>query len=239
MVGDVTGGTTVLNVTDPAGDDNGPGTYQYPTASDFHAGRLRPDRLPGDQRRHHRVPAGHAGQPGPDLRRRISAPSCWTSTCTPRAPARPRPRPPSHPATTPSRPRGPGASGSRPRASPSPVWVDASGNSGRHRLHADRRRQPDRHDRAAGGPVRHAGLRLGVQRRADRAGRVQPDQARAFTRDAGALHVRRLRRPAGRARSARWTPATVPKAMDVITPSGRVPGHRARPHPRARWSSSP
>ena len=38
VVGDVTGGTTVLNVADPAGDDNGPGTYQYPTASDFHAG---------------------------------------------------------------------------------------------------------------------------------------------------------------------------------------------------------
>ncbi len=35
---DVTGGTTVLDVSDPAGDDNGPGTYQYPTASDFHAG---------------------------------------------------------------------------------------------------------------------------------------------------------------------------------------------------------
>jgi len=32
------GGTTVLDVTDPAGDDNGPGTYQYPTASDFAPG---------------------------------------------------------------------------------------------------------------------------------------------------------------------------------------------------------
>ena len=32
------GGSTVLDVTDPSGDDNGPGTYQYPTASDFHAG---------------------------------------------------------------------------------------------------------------------------------------------------------------------------------------------------------
>ena len=38
VTGDVTGGTTVLNVTDPAGDDNGPGTYQYPTSSNFHAG---------------------------------------------------------------------------------------------------------------------------------------------------------------------------------------------------------
>jgi glucoamylase len=32
------GGTSVLDVTDPTGDDNGPGTYQYPTASDFVAG---------------------------------------------------------------------------------------------------------------------------------------------------------------------------------------------------------
>ena len=31
-------GTQVLNVTDPAGDDNGPGTYQYPTAPDFQPG---------------------------------------------------------------------------------------------------------------------------------------------------------------------------------------------------------
>jgi len=28
----------VLDVTDPTGDDNGPGTYQYPTAADFVAG---------------------------------------------------------------------------------------------------------------------------------------------------------------------------------------------------------
>jgi glucoamylase len=31
-------GTSVLTVTDPSGDDNGPGTYQYPTASDFQTG---------------------------------------------------------------------------------------------------------------------------------------------------------------------------------------------------------
>ena len=31
-------GTSVLSVMDPTGDDNGPGTYAYPTASDFHAG---------------------------------------------------------------------------------------------------------------------------------------------------------------------------------------------------------
>jgi glucoamylase len=31
-------GTQLLNVSDPSGDDNGPGTYQYPTASDFQPG---------------------------------------------------------------------------------------------------------------------------------------------------------------------------------------------------------
>ena len=31
-------GTTALDVTDPDGDDNGPGTYAYPTASDFQPG---------------------------------------------------------------------------------------------------------------------------------------------------------------------------------------------------------
>jgi glucoamylase len=38
VTGDVTGGTAVLDVTDPGGDDNGPGTYQYPAAADFHPG---------------------------------------------------------------------------------------------------------------------------------------------------------------------------------------------------------
>jgi glucoamylase len=32
------GGSTVLDVTDPTGDDDGPGTYQYPTSPDFVAG---------------------------------------------------------------------------------------------------------------------------------------------------------------------------------------------------------
>jgi glucoamylase len=31
-------GSTVLDVTDPSGDDNGPGTYQYPTDPQFHPG---------------------------------------------------------------------------------------------------------------------------------------------------------------------------------------------------------
>ena len=38
VTGDITGGSSVLDVTDPSGDDNGPGTYQYPTDSSFTAG---------------------------------------------------------------------------------------------------------------------------------------------------------------------------------------------------------
>ncbi|HEY2794599.1 MAG TPA: glucodextranase DOMON-like domain-containing protein [Micromonosporaceae bacterium] len=38
VVGDLVGGTTVLDQADPASDDNGPGTYQYPTSSSFTAG---------------------------------------------------------------------------------------------------------------------------------------------------------------------------------------------------------
>jgi len=38
IIFDFTPGTKILDVTDPAGDDNGPGNYAYPTASDFHPG---------------------------------------------------------------------------------------------------------------------------------------------------------------------------------------------------------
>ncbi|MEW9548191.1 glucodextranase DOMON-like domain-containing protein [Nonomuraea sp. NPDC050783] len=38
VVGDITGATAVLDVTDPEGDDHGPGGYAYPTAADFHDG---------------------------------------------------------------------------------------------------------------------------------------------------------------------------------------------------------
>jgi glucan 1,4-alpha-glucosidase len=38
VVYDVVPGTLVYEATDPDGDDNGPGTYAYPTAADFHPG---------------------------------------------------------------------------------------------------------------------------------------------------------------------------------------------------------
>jgi glucoamylase len=38
VVEDVVEGTLLYDATDPTGDDNGPGNYAYPTASDFHPG---------------------------------------------------------------------------------------------------------------------------------------------------------------------------------------------------------
>jgi glucan 1,4-alpha-glucosidase len=38
VVNDVVVGTLLLDVTDPTGDDNGPGNYAYPTSDNFHAG---------------------------------------------------------------------------------------------------------------------------------------------------------------------------------------------------------
>jgi glucoamylase len=38
ITSDAITGTTVLDTADPANDDNGPGTFTYPTSSDFHAG---------------------------------------------------------------------------------------------------------------------------------------------------------------------------------------------------------
>jgi len=38
IIFDFTPGTVLLDVTDPSGDDNGPGNYAYPTSFDFHPG---------------------------------------------------------------------------------------------------------------------------------------------------------------------------------------------------------
>ncbi len=45
VIGELTGGTTALDVTDVDGDDHGPGTYAYPTAPDFHPGAFDLERF--------------------------------------------------------------------------------------------------------------------------------------------------------------------------------------------------
>ncbi|WP_211357057.1 glucodextranase DOMON-like domain-containing protein [Nocardioides rubriscoriae] len=45
VVSDYITGTTVLDVTDPTGDDHGPGTFAYPTAADFRPGAFDLERF--------------------------------------------------------------------------------------------------------------------------------------------------------------------------------------------------
>ena len=45
VVFDFVPGTVLLDVTDPAGDDNGPGNYAYPTSGDFHPGAYDLERF--------------------------------------------------------------------------------------------------------------------------------------------------------------------------------------------------
>ena len=59
------------------------------------------------------------------------------------------------------------------------------------------------------------------------------DQARNFSRH-GAAFTFGVCAPGGTAPICAVDPDTVPKAVDVITPRGRDPGHRARSHPRPR-----
>ena len=54
VVFDFTPGTVLLDVTDPSGDDNGPGNYAYPTSDNFKRRRVRHPALPGAGRRDER-----------------------------------------------------------------------------------------------------------------------------------------------------------------------------------------
>src|SRR6185436_8803748 len=45
VVFDVAPGTLLFQADDPAGDDNGPGNFAYPTAPDFHAGAYDIDQF--------------------------------------------------------------------------------------------------------------------------------------------------------------------------------------------------
>jgi glucan 1,4-alpha-glucosidase len=45
LVNDVVNGTLLFDTADPTSDDNGPGNYAYPTASDFHAGAYDIERF--------------------------------------------------------------------------------------------------------------------------------------------------------------------------------------------------
>ena len=58
VVFDFVPGTLLLDVTDPSGDDNGPGQLRLPDVRQLPAGRLRHPGVPGLRRRHERRSSG-------------------------------------------------------------------------------------------------------------------------------------------------------------------------------------
>ena len=218
VTSNVTGGTTVLDVTDPAGDDNGPGTYQYPTAADFHAGAF-------DLTRFHVISDGTTvylqatlANLDPTFGAALGAQLLDVYVHNPAATTT------STAAAYLSRnytiaPAEAWSELVEVQGFASPVWQDPAGNSVGTASVAASQTQQDDHDRAAGGRVRHPGAGLVVRGGADRAGRVQPRPGAQLRPDAAAVPVRGVR---GRRHQPDLLgpPGHRPKAMDIITPAG-------------------
>ena len=237
------GGTSVLDVTDPTGDDNGPGTYQYPTATNADGS---PVFVPGsfDLTRFQVLSDGTFAYLRVTLRTLVptfgvldGAQLLDVYVHVPGATAT------STAAAFASRnytiaPSGAWSQRVEVQGFAAPVWMDASGASVGTAVRAGRPGRPHDHRRAARGAVRHPGLRLGLHRGADRPGRLQP-------------RSRRARSPPTRARSASGSAPLVitrPSVPSTPTPCRRpwtssLPRESRRPPsstpPSAPWSSSP
>ncbi|MDQ2811394.1 MAG: glycoside hydrolase family 15 protein [Actinomycetota bacterium] len=212
------GGSAVLDVTDPAGDDHGPGTYQYPTASDFVAGSFDLTRfqvLSDGTYAYLRVTLAnlvptfgsldgaqlldfYVHVPGASS---TSAQAAYASRNYTIAPA--------------------GAWSQRVEVQgfASPVWVNAAGNSvgtaSALAVQADKTITVALPEAQFGTPTSGWGFSVVL---AGQDG-FSPDLARAFTAAPGAYSFG-VCAPNGTAPICSVDPATVPKAMDVITPAG-------------------
>jgi glucoamylase len=218
VIGEVTGGTTILSVGDPTGDDNGPGTYQYPTASNFQPGAFD---LTGFQvisdgtYVYLRTSIRNLAQTfGADFGAQLldiyvhdpsaaqtSTQAAFASRNYTIAPA--------------------GAWSERVEAQgfAAPVWVDASGNSvGTAFMLTDDASNtmtlalPEAEFGTPGSGWGFTVVLTGQDG-------FQPDQARVFTATAGAFSFG-VCAPDGSSPICSVDPSTVPKAMDVLTPPG-------------------
>jgi len=212
------GGSTVLDVTDPTGDDNGPGTYQYPTASDFVAGSFDLTRfqvLSDGTYAYLRVtlanlvPTFGAVDGAQLLDVYVHVPGA-SSTSTQAAYA--------------SRnytiaPSGAWSQRVEVQGFASPVWVNAAGDSvgtaSALAVQADKTITVALPEAQFGTPTSGWGFSVVL---AGQDG-FSPDLARAFTATPGA-YTFGVCAPSGTAPICSVDPTTVPKAMDVITPAG-------------------
>ena len=194
------------------------------------ARRVRSDQVPGTQRRHHRLLAGHGGQPGRDVRRGRRG------AVAGRVRAHARGHEHLHGGGVPAtqlhdRLIG----GMEPAAGGAGFRV--AGVAGRVRQLGGDRTGPhvavrrDHYDRAARGAVRYARPGVGVHRGADRAGRVQSRSGARLRPDAAAVPVRRLRAQRDRT-DLLGGPIHRAQGRGRHHACGRVPGHRTRPDSR-------
>ena len=224
VVGNVTSGTTVLNVTDPAGDDNGPGTYQYPTDSAFHAGAfdLTDFQVISDGTTAYlRATLANLDPTfGADFGAQlldvyVHTPGTGQTSTQAAFASRNYTIAPS------------GAWSERVEAQgfASPVWVDAGGNQvGTAAMLVDDASKtvtialPEAQFGTPGSGWGFSVVLTGQDG-------LNPDQgqARAFTQPAGAFTFG-VCAPGGTSPICSVDPSTVPRAMDVITPDGRVAG---------------
>jgi glucan 1,4-alpha-glucosidase len=211
------GGSTVLDVTDPTGDDNGPGTYQYPTASDFVAGSFDLTRfqvLSDGTYAYLRVtlanlvPTFGALDGAQLLDFYVHVPGA-SSTSTQAAYA--------------SRnytiaPSGAWSQRVEVQGFASPAWVNAAGHSvgtaSALAVQSDKTITVALPETQFGTPTSGWGFSVVL---AGQDG-FSSDQARAFTATPGAYSFG-VCAPGGTAPICSVDPATVPKAMDVITPA--------------------
>ena len=121
-------GTTVLDVTDPDGDDNGPGTYAYPTSDNFKPGAFDLQRFQVIVDGDNVLLRAKVRDLSPTFGSPLGAQLLDVYVHTPAA-ARPRPPRRSRPATTRSRPTRPGRRRIEVQGFADPVFVDASGAS--------------------------------------------------------------------------------------------------------------
>ena len=212
------GGSTVLDVTDPTGDDNGPGTYQYSTAADFVAGSFDLTRfqvLSDGTYAYLRVtlrtlvPTFGALDGAQLLDFYVHVPGA-SSTSTQAAYA--------------SRnytiaPSGAWSQRVEVQGFASPVWVNAAGNSvgtaSALVVQAGKTITVALPEAQFGTPTSGWGFSVVL---AGQDG-FSPDLARAFTATPGA-YTFGVCAPGGTAPICSVDPSTVPKAMDVITPAG-------------------
>jgi glucoamylase len=212
------GGSTVLDVTDPTGDDNGPGTYQYPTNSSFVAGSFDLTRfqvLSDGTYAYLRVtlrtlvPTFGATDGAQLLDVYVHVPGA-SATSTQAAFA--------------SRnytiaPAGAWSQRVEVQGFASPVWVNAAGTSvgtaSALAVQADKTITVALPEAQFGTPTSGWGFSVVLTGQDG----FSPDLARAFTATPGA-YTFGVCAPAGTAPICSVDPTTVPKAMDVITPAG-------------------